>query len=264
VPVARLGPRDLDRALAVVAEAASIQGAQPFELPVIERLLDLIAGDRAGYFEYRKPRGNIYLVEHGPPNNIPWDTQEIRLLVRKWWPLRDYDWSQNAEDTDVWDMTDPDIWATGHAVRLGDLLTRRQRLRNPWYAEVMRTRAPPVEHQLKVQLPAPEGIVRGFWVERGPDSRDFDERDLAVLTVLRSHLASVRERWERQRRPALLLTQREREILQLVRDGLTNGEIAARLVISAGTVRSHLEHIFEKLNVHTRTAAVACAFGAHT
>ena len=95
-----------------------------------------------------------------------------------------------------------------------------------------------------------------------PTSRDFDERDRAVLTVLGPHLAAVRERWERHRRPALLLTRRETTVLELVREGLTNHEIAARLVISSGTVRSHLEHVFEKLDVHTRTAAVARAFGA--
>ena len=60
----RLGPNDLDGALAVVAEAASTQSAQPFELPVIERLLGLIPGDRAGYFEHRQPKGDIYKVEN--------------------------------------------------------------------------------------------------------------------------------------------------------------------------------------------------------
>ena len=110
--------------------------------------------------------------------------------------------------------------------------------------------------------PFPERIVRGFWFDRDAGGGEFAERDRAVLTVLRPYLAAIRERWERRRRPALLLTRREREILELVREGLTNREIAARLVISAGTVRSHLENIFEKLDVHTRTAALAWAFGA--
>ena len=56
------------------------------------------------------------------------------------------------------------------------------------------------------------------------------------------------------------MSERETQILGLVREGLTNKEIAATLVISAGTVRAHLQHIFEKLRVHTRTAAVARAF----
>jgi ATP/maltotriose-dependent transcriptional regulator MalT len=46
-------------------------------------------------------------------------------------------------------------------------------------------------------------------------------------------------------------------VLGLVALGLTNGEIASRLVVSRTTVRTHLENIFGKLDVHTRTAAVA-------
>jgi DNA-binding CsgD family transcriptional regulator len=53
------------------------------------------------------------------------------------------------------------------------------------------------------------------------------------------------------------LTAREREILNLVADGATNTRIAATLGISPATVRKHLEHIYEKLHVSTRTAAVA-------
>ncbi len=237
----RLGPNDLDGALAVVAEAASIQGAQPFELPVIERLLALIPADRAGYFEYRRPSDEIHTVEISYPGpGIDWDSERVQAII-KWWPLRD----------DLWDGAE-------QAVRDSDLMTRKQWLRNPWYMDgPSRMR----EHEMKVWLPGPEGIVRGFWLDRDADGGDFDERDRAVLTILRPYLTAVRERWERHRRPALLLTKRETAVLEMLREGLTNHEIAARLVISAGTVRAHLEHIFEKLDVHTRTAAVARAFG---
>jgi DNA-binding CsgD family transcriptional regulator len=57
------------------------------------------------------------------------------------------------------------------------------------------------------------------------------------------------------------LTRREREIMALVAEGLTNAEIAALLWISAGTVRRHLENVYAKLEVHTRTAAVRAAYG---
>jgi RNA polymerase sigma factor (sigma-70 family) len=57
------------------------------------------------------------------------------------------------------------------------------------------------------------------------------------------------------------LTRREREILALVAEGMTNAEIAARLWISSGTVRRHLQNAFAKLEVHTRTAAVRAAIG---
>lgn len=57
------------------------------------------------------------------------------------------------------------------------------------------------------------------------------------------------------------LTPREREILALVAEGMTNAEIGARLWISSGTVRRHLENAFSKLSVHTRTGAVRAAFG---
>ena len=57
------------------------------------------------------------------------------------------------------------------------------------------------------------------------------------------------------------LTRREREVLSLVAEGMTNAEIGARLWISAGTVRRHLENAYSKLEVHTRTGAVRAAFG---
>ncbi|MCB0109276.1 MAG: AAA family ATPase [Caldilineaceae bacterium] len=55
------------------------------------------------------------------------------------------------------------------------------------------------------------------------------------------------------------LTEREREVLQLVVDGLTNQEIADRLVISLGTVKRHISNIYGKMGVSHRTQAVAQA-----
>ncbi len=55
------------------------------------------------------------------------------------------------------------------------------------------------------------------------------------------------------------LTEREREVLNLLVLGLTNKEIAERLVISPNTVKRHLKAVFAKLGVSTRAAAVAKA-----
>jgi len=57
-----------------------------------------------------------------------------------------------------------------------------------------------------------------------------------------------------------LLSQRELEVLELVAAGSTNREAAARLFISEATVKTHLLHIYAKLNVGDRAAAVAEAF----
>jgi DNA-binding NarL/FixJ family response regulator len=58
------------------------------------------------------------------------------------------------------------------------------------------------------------------------------------------------------------LTRREREVLELVAQGLTNKEIASALVITTNTVKRHLKAIFRKLEVHTRSAAAAKAVSA--
>ncbi len=57
-----------------------------------------------------------------------------------------------------------------------------------------------------------------------------------------------------------VLTPREREVLALIGAGLTNTEIAAQLVLGEGTVKTHVGHIFAKLGLRDRAAAVVFAF----
>ena len=59
--------------------------------------------------------------------------------------------------------------------------------------------------------------------------------------------------------PAEALTNREKEILTLLTQGLTNELIAGKLFISAQTVRNHIKNIYEKLQVHSRAQVVAKA-----
>jgi two-component system nitrate/nitrite response regulator NarL len=77
-------------------------------------------------------------------------------------------------------------------------------------------------------------------------------------------LARARRLLERRSRsadaPATLLTRRELEVLKLLVDGLSQSEVARRLVISPKTVGTHTERIFKKLGVHNRAQAVSFAF----
>jgi DNA-binding NarL/FixJ family response regulator len=61
----------------------------------------------------------------------------------------------------------------------------------------------------------------------------------------------------RMRSPQVALSAREIEVLRLVAEGASNGDVAARLHISDATVKSHLVHVFSKLGVSSRTAAVS-------
>jgi DNA-binding CsgD family transcriptional regulator len=121
------------------------------------------------------------------------------------------------------------------------------------------------EHDLMLTLPATPGpglepgrTVRLIFCRTpGPD---FSERDRALLTLLRPHLHEAYLDAERRRHPIPRLTPRQKDLLRLLAAGHTNTQIARQLGISEGTVRTHLESIYERLHVSSRTAAVTCAF----
>ncbi|MER6950685.1 response regulator transcription factor [Nonomuraea sp. NPDC000554] len=109
-------------------------------------------------------------------------------------------------------------------------------------------------------LPAIEAGATGYLLK----DTGRDELVRAVRTAARGEAVlspSVATRLLGQvRAPADPLSARELEILHLIAEGATNREAAARLFISEATVKSHVLHIYTKLGVNDRAAAVAAAF----
>ncbi|MEV4835854.1 response regulator transcription factor [Nonomuraea sp. NPDC049486] len=109
-------------------------------------------------------------------------------------------------------------------------------------------------------LPAIEAGATGYLLK---DTRR-DDLIRAVRTAARGESVlspSVATRLVGQvRTPADPLSARELEVLDLIAQGTTNREVAARLFVSEATVKSHLLHIYAKLGVNDRAAAVAVAF----
>ncbi|MBT2275107.1 response regulator transcription factor, partial [Rhodococcus qingshengii] len=64
---------------------------------------------------------------------------------------------------------------------------------------------------------------------------------------------------QQMQRPQEALTARESELLSLLAEGMTNRELGKALFISEATVKTHLGHIYAKLGVDTRSAAVSVA-----
>lgn len=108
-------------------------------------------------------------------------------------------------------------------------------------------------------LPAIEAGATGYLLKDAPP----EDLAAAVRTAAagRTTLApTVADRLlHRMRTPATALTRRETEVLTLLAEGLSNQAIAVRLHLTEGTVKSHLARIYTKLDVDSRTAALATA-----
>lgn len=108
-------------------------------------------------------------------------------------------------------------------------------------------------------LAAVEAGACGYLLKDAPP----EELSAAVRTAASGHSAlapTVADRlMDRMRSPAAALSRRELEVLELVKDGLSNQRISKELFLSQATVKSHLVHIYAKLGVDSRTSAVAAA-----
>ncbi len=117
-------------------------------------------------------------------------------------------------------------------------------------------------------------IFFSYWLGRQADTRaSYLQLREVAQQVTTPHIQGICARWEEvlfgnaalasappslpPARPIGGLTSRECEVLNLVAAGCSNQEIARHLVLSPSTVKKHLEHIYSKLAVHSRTAAVA-------
>lgn len=95
------------------------------------------------------------------------------------------------------------------------------------------------------------------WLEAGAEQPFSRHRNGRLLTVRRDGDALLLQ----ERREVVRLTRREREVLSWVARGKTNAQVAELLWLSPSTVRKHLENVYPKLGVNTRTAAVASFLG---
>ena len=150
-------------------------------------------------------------------------------------------------------------------ITIADFYSARQWHSTGMYADFSRPQG--WDRHLGLYLPGPPGPAAGpgyarLYLTRGPGP-EFSERDRALLVLLRPHLHQAYLDAERRRHPVPRLTPRQNDLLHLVAAGHTNTQIARRLGISEGTVRTHLENIYEKLHVSSRTAAVTRAFADH-
>ena len=87
----------------------------------------------------------------------------------------------------------------------------------------------------------------------------YARRVLAAFPAAESKQADLPETQDSNSRLIEPLSERERQVLQLIAQGLTNPEIAAKLYLSLNTIKVHTRNIYGKLDAHSRTQAVARA-----
>ena len=135
----------------------------------------------------------------------------------------------------------------------GDFYSDRQWRSTGMYTDMFRPSG--IAKALCIPLPGPPGTARKLVFFREP-GRPFgeDERDTAAL--LQPHITDAL-RYQVRHAAALLLTTRQAELLRLVAAGHDNIAIARLLRLSPATVGKHLENAYARLEVTSRTAAVA-------
>jgi DNA-binding CsgD family transcriptional regulator len=237
-----LTERDLRALMAVVEDGRRDEPTEGLPWTVLDGLARLVGCDQVSFAEADLIRGRALLdqwVEVGERGIDLGDGD----IPESWWDgVRSFLPCGHAERTG--DYTS--------AVRWSDFYTRTELRDTSFYADCRQLNG--TIHGLHAAFPTAPGHFRkiSFW--RGTGS-DFTERDRLVVQLLRPHLYEIYRGSRRPHQPRL--TPREREVLELAGQGLSNTSIARRLHISVATVRKHLEHVYDRTGARTRTAAAA-------
>jgi DNA-binding CsgD family transcriptional regulator len=250
--VTRLSGSDYRGILEFLYAAGEVDGTDPFPEHVLARLRELVPCETVSYGDFDPDfdrEGHVWriCVHHSGDPRAPVTPAIVEAHSRLAYQYPYRPWGPEAR----------------RALRWSDLLSRREWHALDLYWEVCR--AIDGEYELDLWLATPDGIAGGF----GFDSfkRDFSERDKRVLDILRPHLVQLwRNAAARRRESGSLaaLTPREREILLWVARGKSNREIAAVLYLAPGTIRKHLDNVYDKLGVSNRAGAVGYALSLET
>jgi DNA-binding CsgD family transcriptional regulator len=240
--VASIDGRDAAALLDIVHDGARVDGLDPFPPAVLLGLARLIQSDACVGYQEADVAGDFRVIELVEVIGEPPSAATERAFHTLGW--------QNPMHCRLHARLDG-------VLRLSDLVTRRQRMKLQYNEAVWRPHG--IDDALRVWLPAPAGRARSVYIERS--GKNYTDRERTLLSLLRPHFVRIRVNAESRRRmdARWSLTPREAEVLGWVARGKTNTEVAAALFISPLTVRKHLENIFEKLGVRTRTAAATYA-----
>ena len=205
--------------------AAAAQTAQQYDLPLIQARVLIAQGDPSAALALLEPHRQLVQEKN-------WQDQLLRVLI---------------------------LQALAHHLQ-GDKDAARQVL-----GEALTLAEPEGFIRLFIEKGEPmRSLIVDFraWIEKQSGDRTYLHREyvdkiLAAFAPSQTALTSTTKNGQSELIEPL--SQRELEVLQLVCQGLSNQEICRRLFLALDTVKGHNRRIFEKLDVHRRTEAIARA-----
>jgi DNA-binding CsgD family transcriptional regulator len=247
--------RDLRTLVHIITDSRADLPAEGLPPSLLSDLADQIRCDTVGFFGLDSGQQLNLFGQEWPADSGPADSGDDDLPVfwQHYWDSAPCSYPDRSGDL-------------RRVTTISDFYSARQWHSSGMYSDYFRPWG--VDHELLMCLPAASGPSPGpgqtlrLMFTRGPGP-DFSERDRSLLALLRPHLHQAYLDTQRRRNDKPELTHRQRELMVLVAAGQTNTQIARQLGLAEGTVRKHLENIYARLHVSSRTAAVIRTFPHH-